>query len=144
MFDAANSVTILVPVMVVIALTFVGFIKMAASRGAAVKGGHDPNYYKAHLGTPEPEATVAAVRHYGNLFELPTAFYAVCLMAYVLGAVSGWTLGFAWAYVAGRVVQSLVHMTYNNPSHRGGAFMISVIAMLALAINVGLAVFARI
>src|SRR5690606_30194593 len=105
-----NQVAIFVPMLVVVALTFVGFVKMAAARGAAVKGGHDPAYYRAHLGTPEPEATVAAVRHYGNLFELPTLFYAACLTAFVLGAVTTWVLVFAWGYVAARVVQSAVHM----------------------------------
>ena len=143
MFNAANTVTILVPMLVIVALTFIAFVKMAVARGAAVKAGHDPNYYKAHLGTPEPEGTVAAVRHYGNLLELPTIFYAGCLTAYVLGAVSQWTLIFAWAFVAARVVQSLVHLTSNNTSHRGGAFVLGMVAMLALWINIGMAVCAR-
>ena len=83
------------------------------------------------------------MRHYGNLLELPTIFYAACLTAYVLGAVSQWTLIFAWAFVAMRLVQSLVHMTSNNTSHRGGAFVLGVLALAALWINVGMAVFAR-
>ena len=143
MFNAANTVSILVPMLAVVALTLIAFVNMAAKRGAAVKGGHDPNYYKANLGTPEPEATVAAVRHYGNLFELPTIFYAGCLTAYVLGSVSQWTLIFAWAFVVMRLVQSLVHMTSNNTNHRGGAFVLSMLAMVALWVNVGIAVFAR-
>ncbi len=143
MFNAANPVSILLPMLVIALLTFIGFIRMAAARGAAVKGGHDPAYYKAHLGTPEPEATVAAVRHYGNLFELPTLFYAACLTAFVLPAVSTWTLAFAWAYVAARLVQSAIHMSYNNPTHRGGAFVFGVLCMLALWINLALAICAR-
>lgn len=142
--EAINQVHIFLPMLVVVALTFVAFVKMAAARGAAVKGGHDPAYYRAHLGTPEPEATVAQVRHYGNLFELPTLFYAACLTAFVLNAVTGWTLAFAWAFVAGRTVQSAVHMTYNNPGHRGLGFILGVVAMLALWINLALAIFARI
>ena len=140
MFNAANPASILVPMLAIVLLTFVGFIRMAAARGAAVKGGHDPAYYKAHLGTPEPEATVAAVRHYGNLFEMPTLFYAACLTAFVLPAVSHWTLIFAWAYVAARIVQSAIHMSYNNPTQRGGAFIIGVLCMLALWVNLGLAI----
>lgn len=135
-----NQITIFLPMLVVVALTFVAFLKMGAARGAAVKGGHDPNYYKAHLGTPEPEATVAAVRHYGNLFELPTLFYAACLTAFVLGAVGTWTLVFAWGYVVARLVQSAVHMTYNNPGHRGGAFVLGVLFLLALWVTLGLAI----
>lgn len=138
-----NPAAIFVPMLVVVALTFVAFLKMGAARGAAVKGGQDPAYYRAHLGTPEPEATVAAVRHYGNLLELPTLFYAGCLSLFALGAVSSGALGCAWAYVIARVLQSAVHMTYNNPAHRGLAFVLGVVCLLALWVIVGLAVFAR-
>ena len=43
----------------------------------------------------------------------------------------------------GYMVQSLVHMTSNNTSHRGGAFVVSMLALLALWINVGMAICAR-
>ncbi len=143
MFDHTNPVTILVPMLVVVALTFVAFVRMATARGAAVKAGQDPSFYRAHLGTPEPEGATAAVRHWDNLFELPTLFYAACITAFVLGAVSGWTLAFAWGWVIARLLQSVVHMTYNNPSHRGGGFILGVLFVTALWINVGLAIFAR-
>lgn len=138
-----NQVAIFLPVLAVVALTFVAFLKMATARTAAVKAGHDPAYYRAHLGAPEPEGTVAAVRHWGNLFELPTLFYAGCLTAFVLGAVSVWTLVFAWLFVAARAVQSLIHVTYNNPAHRGGAFMLGVVCVFALWVVVGIAICAR-
>lgn len=143
MTDLHAPATIFLPMLVIVALTFVAFVKMAIERTAAVKGGQDPAYYKAHLGDPEPEKTRAAVRHWDNLFELPTLFYAACLTGFVLGAVSGWTLLFAWAFAIGRLVQSLVHMTHNNPGQRGGAFVLSVLAMLALWINLGLTIAAR-
>jgi hypothetical protein len=142
--NQVNAVSIFLPALVVVALTFVAFVRMGMARAAAVKAGQDPAYYRAHLGTPEPEATVAAVRHYGNLLELPVLFYAACLTAYVLGAVSWWTLAFAWAYTAARVVQSAIHMTYNNPAHRGLGFVLGVLSLLALWVNVALAVFTRI
>jgi hypothetical protein len=142
--QATNQASIFLPMLLIVALTFVAFIKMAISRAAAVKAGHDTGYYKAHLGTPEPEDTVAAVRHYGNMFELPTLFYAACLTAFVLSAVTGWTLIFAWGAAVGRVIQSAVHMTYNNPAHRGGGFAVSLLFVLALWINIALAIFARV
>lgn len=143
MFDHTNPVSILVPMLVVVALTFIAFVKMGAARGAAVKGGQDPNFYRAHLGSPEPEATTAAVRHWDNLFELPTLFYAGCITAFALNAVSLWTLVFAWGWVVARILQSAVHLTYNNPSHRGGGFVLGVLFMAALWINLGMSVFAR-
>jgi len=139
-----NQTVIFLPMLVVVALTFVAFVRMAAARGTAVKGGHDPNYYRAHLGTPEPEAAVAAARHYGNLFELPVLFYAACLTAFVLGAVGFWTLVFAWGYVAGRLLQSAVHMTYNNPAHRGLGFVLGVLFAIALWVDLAVAILSRV
>lgn len=139
MFNAANQATIFLPMLVVVALTFVAFLKMAAARGAVAKQ-MDPSFYRAHLGGHEPEAAVVAVRHYHNLLELPTLFYAACLTAFALAAVSGWVLLWAWGYVAARVLQSAIHLTYNNPVHRGGAFVLGVLFMLALWVTVGMAI----
>lgn len=136
-----NQLSIFVPMLVVVALTFVAFIRMAAARGAAAKT-VEPGFYRAHLGGQEPESAVVAVRHYGNLFELPTLFYAACVTAFVLGAVSTWALVFAWGYVAARLLQSTVHLTYNNPAHRGGAFVLGVVFVLALWVNIALKIVA--
>ncbi|MCK9540656.1 MAG: MAPEG family protein [Novosphingobium sp.] len=143
MFNAANPVVIFLPMLVVVALTFVALFRMGAARSAAMKGGMTIEYYRAHIGGQEPESAVVGVRHYHNLFEMPVPFYAACLTAFVLGAITIWTLVFAWAYVVGRLVQSAVHLSYNNPMHRGMGFMFGVVSQLALWINVALAVFAR-
>lgn len=140
--EAINQVSIFLPVLVVAALTYVAFVRMAAARGAAAKT-MDPSFYKAQLGGHEPEAAVVAVRHYHNLLELPTTFYAACLTAFVLAAVGQWTLVFAWGYAAARVLQSAIHLSYNNPAHRGLAFVLGVVFSLALWVNVAIAVFAR-
>jgi hypothetical protein len=142
MFDAANPVTILLPTLVVAALTFFAFIRMAAARGAAAKT-MDPNFYRAQQGGAEPEAAVVAVRHYGNLLELPTLFYPACIALFALNAVSGWALVWAWGYVAARLVQSAVHLSYNNPAHRGLSFVLGLLFVLALWVTLALAVFAR-
>lgn len=144
--DAAyttNQAAIFLPVLVVAALTFLAFIRMAVARGAAVKS-VPPDFYRAHQGGAEPEPAVVAVRHYGNLLELPVLLYAACITAFVLGAVSQWALVFAWGYAAARVLQSAIHLTYNNPAHRGGAFVLGVAFLLALWINLALAIIARI
>lgn len=143
MFDASNQATIFLPLLVVVALTFAAFIRMAAARGK-IAGQMDPSFYKAQLGGHEPEAATVAVRHYHNLLELPTVVYAGILTAYVLSAVGAWTLVFAWGYAAARLLQSAIHLSYNNPAHRGGAFVLGVLFALALWVNVGMAVLARI
>jgi hypothetical protein len=142
MFDHTNPATILVPMLVVVLLTFVAFVRMAAARGAVAKQ-MSPDFYRAQLGGHEPEPAVVAVRHYHNLLELPTLFYPACLAAFALDAVGTWTLVFAWGYVVARALQSAIHLSYNNPGHRGGAFVLGVVFVLALWINVALSVFAR-
>ncbi|GAB7555280.1 MAPEG family protein [Novosphingobium sp. 11B] len=137
-----NPTLIFLPMLVVVALTFVAFVRMAVARTGIIKS-MDPDYYRAHIGPPEPESARAAVRHYDNLFELPTLFYAACLTAFVVAVVGRWTLIFAWGYVGARVVQSLIHMTYNNPAHRGGAFVLGMLFTLALWINLAVSIFAR-
>lgn len=138
-----NQVLIFLPVLVVVALTFVGFIKLATARAGAVKS-VDPDYYRAHLGQPEPEGARAAARHWDNLFELPTLYYAGCLTAFMLGAVSNWTLAFAWGFAIARVVQSGIHMTFNNPAPRGLAFVLGVLFTLALWVNLALTIIAAV
>ncbi len=130
--DASQSLKIFYPVLLVVAVTLVGFIKMAIERANAVKAGQNPEFYKVYLGDPEPEKTRAAVRHWDNLFELPTVFYVGCLSAYVLGAVTGTVLISAWIFAIGRVVQSFVHLTYNNPNQRAGAFTLSFLGVMVM------------
>ena len=143
MFEAANPVTILLPMFAIAALTLFAFIRMAAARGAAAKS-MDMNFYRAYQGGTEPEPAIVAVRHYGNLMELPTLFYPACIALFALGAVSGWALLWAWGYVAARLLQSAIHLSYNNPGHRGGAFVLGVVFLVALWVTLALAVFVRV
>ena len=136
--------SIFLPVLVVITLTIIAFFKVAAARlRVAREQERDPAYYRAYLGTPEPEYAIVAVRHYGNLFEAPVLFYAGCISAFVLAAVTPWTLAWAWGYAVARLAQSAVHLTYNNPAHRGVFFSIGWLFLIALWVVVGLAVFSR-
>ena len=144
MNEATNQASIFLPMLAVVALTFVAFVNMAIKRTTAAKAGHDPSFYKAHQGTPEPESAAVAVRHYGNLMELPTLFYPACITAFVLGTVTGWMLIFAWSYVAARVLQSAVHMTGNNTMLRGLLFVIGMAFMIGLWLDIALVVLARI
>lgn len=140
-----NPVGIFLPILAVVFLTLVAFVRMAVARARAAKdGGQDADYYRAFQGTPEPDYAIVAVRHYGNLFELPVLFYMGCLCAYVLGAVSGWALIWAWGYVVARYFQSAVHLTYNNPAHRGIAFVLGCFFVIALWVVVAIAVLGRV
>lgn len=143
MFNTDNPAAMLVPMLVVVALSFFAFLRLGAARSAAMKGGVSVEYYRAHIGSGEPESVVVTARHYNNMFELPVLFHAACITAFALAHVSVWSLALAWGYVAGRLIQSAVHLTYNNPMHRGTGFVIGVLCLLGLWINLALVIFAR-
>jgi hypothetical protein len=71
-------------------------------------------------------------RDYMNLLEAPMLFYVVVILLFVTSGVSGTAIVLAWAYVALRVVHSLIHLTYNRVQHRLLAFGLSTIVLGAL------------
>ena len=71
-------------------------------------------------------------RNYMNLLELPVLFYAVCLALVATKRVDQLYLWLAWAFVAARLVHSLVHIGYNNVLHRLVAFGLGVMIVQAM------------
>ena len=67
-----------------------------------------------------------------NLLELPVLFYVVCLMFYVSNRVDVVVIEVCWTYVAFRVAQTLVHLTYNNVLHRLTMFAVSNFVLISL------------
>ena len=67
--------------------------------------------------------------------EQPTLFYAVVMVLALAGEGSGLNAGFAWAYVATRVVHSVWQATVNIVPVRVVLFTFSTLCLLVLAIN---------
>jgi hypothetical protein len=76
-------------------------------------------------------------RNYMNLLELPTLFYVVGIVLYVTGGASTLAIAIAWAFVALRVVHSLIHLSYNRVLHRLTAFSAANAALVALWVIAG-------
>lgn len=75
--------------------------------------------------TPAPVRWVAD--NYNHLLEQPTQFYAVALALAIIKAGQDETaeVKLAWAYVALRVVHSLIQATSNNITRRFTVFAVS-------------------
>lgn len=67
-----------------------------------------------------------------NLLELPVLFYVICLMFFVTNRVDALVLEVCWTYVAFRIAQTLVHITYNKVIHRLTMFAISNFVLISL------------
>jgi hypothetical protein len=79
--------------------------------------------------------------NYNHLMEQPTLFYATALSLAVLGDQSTGSLSLAWAYVALRVVHTLVQTTTNHIPTRFAVFAVSSLALFALTIRAAILVF---
>ena len=98
----------------------------------------NPEFYKLYRDGQEPEDVAVYTRHLTNLFEQPILFYAVIVMSYATGLASGAMVWVAWAYVAARVVHSVVHLFGNNVLIRVRVFALSWVALTALWVMLGL------
>ena len=110
----------------VLAILFRG--RMRALRAGKVA----PSYFKIYQGAVEPETTAQAARHFSNLFEAPTLFYAACLAATVTHSVSVLIVALAWLYVAARLAHALIHLGRNKLRPRVAAYFLSWVALLLL------------
>ncbi|MEQ1617827.1 MAG: MAPEG family protein [Terricaulis sp.] len=82
--------------------------------------------------------------NYAHLMEQPTVFYAVCFALQFLAmeadaAVHPINIGLAWAYVALRVVHSLVQATVNVIMVRFLIFAVSSLVLGALIVHAAMA-----
>ncbi len=73
--------------------------------------------------------------NYNHLMEQPTLFYATIAVLAILGAATTVNIYLAWAYVALRIVHSLVQATYNRIMHRFPLFAVSTVVLVVLALN---------
>lgn len=136
MKDAA----ILYPVFALAAWTFLVLMRLAVTRhGSELR----PSDFVVGESERVPTAARLANRNYQNLLELPVLFYVVCLLLYVGNGPSRTAVLLAWAYVALRVLHSLVHLSYNNVMHRFAFFALSNACLVALwiaaAMSLGIA-----
>jgi len=126
------------PMLAMVLLTFGVAVILFRARVRSVREGHTAvSYFRTFAGSPpELEFLAKPTRHFANLFEVPTLFYAGCLAAMVVGATGAPALVFAWGYVATRLVHAWVHLRANRVRHRFRIYLISWVFLLALWIYV--------
>lgn len=128
-----NTLLILWPMGALAALTFVMLTGILITRIAAAKAGQvTPRDFAFGESERVPKQSRLISRNYLSLFELPVLFYVLCLMLFVTKTVSDGQLILAWAYVALRVLHSLIHVTINHILFRLLAFAGSVTVLLTM------------
>jgi len=77
--------------------------------------------------------------NYQHLVEQPTLFYAIVLTLAVMGFDHPINVWLAWAYVALRVIHSIVQIGFNDLRWRFPLFALSTVVLLALTVHAALA-----
>ena len=135
---------ILGPVIALVLWSFVMWAWLYATRIPAIiknKIALKSDSTKSEMNAQLPASVRWKADNYYHLMEQPTLFYAVALMLAVIGAGDEISIGLAWAYVALRVVHSLVQALANIVMLRFAIFMVGSLVLLALAVRAAMAVF---
>jgi hypothetical protein len=137
---------ILQPVVALLAWTMVMWVWMYATRiPAMLAAGIDAKGMVgstgASLRAQLPDTVSWKADNYNHLHEAPTLFYAVAIVLAIIGQGDGFNTTLAWAYVGLRVLHSIVQATFNKVAVRFALFALSSLALMALILHAGIAVF---
>ena len=99
---------------------------------------HDP---AVTLDSVLPPQVQWKAHNYNHLHEAPTVFYAMALLLALIGQGDGVNAKIAWAYVALRIIHSLIHATINKVVLRFTVFNLSSLCLIALIVQAARAVF---
>jgi hypothetical protein len=76
--------------------------------------------------------------NYNHLFEVPTVFYAIALLAIATGLADPFLAQCAWIFVALRIAHTLVQTTINRVVVRFPLFFLSWIVLVAMVARLSL------
>ena len=136
MYTIDNALAL--PVLATLILTLLVWIYLFVQRISYSTGhGIDIEEFKTPGDTaaliPGPEST--ASNNFKNLLEMPLVFYTICFYLTIFGQVDDIHVTCAWAFVAFRVLHSLIHCTFNRVALRFGTYMVASIAAWTMVVR---------
>ncbi|MGP1281333.1 MAG: MAPEG family protein [Parasphingopyxis sp.] len=132
---------ILAPAAVLVVWTLIMMIwvmvtRLPAMKKAGIDMGARPGGRGQDLQGVVPDSVNWKAHNYNHLMEQPTIFYATVFIVALTGTGDVWlNVWLAWAYVGLRIVHSIVQATWNHVPARFAVFMLSSLALLALALH---------
>lgn len=135
---------IFAPFIGMLLLTFVVWVVLYVRRiGFSVRN----NIAAQQLTTPDkvvqliPEEVNRPANNFNNLCELPVVFYALCLYLFVSGSVDPIYVTAAWAFLAFRVIHSVIHCTANIVMLRFLAYMAAALVLWFMVLRAAVGAF---
>jgi len=127
-----NQSLIIQPILAMIFLTIGVWIFMYSRRMPYIIANKIDS---ASVNTPEllnarlPKELSYSSNNLKNLFEVPVIFYVLCLLMLITQKADTVFLYAAWAYVALRVVHSVIQCTSNIVERRFAVYLLSCLAL---------------
>ena len=126
-------ISIFLPVIALVALTFGIGLWLGKLRFSAVKRGDlNPRYYELNRGGKLPDYLAKVSNNYDNLLTLPILYYVLSIMLFITAKVEVAQLVLAWSFVGSRYMHSYFHTTQNKVKHRTRAFMLGVAILISM------------
>jgi hypothetical protein len=123
---------VLLPVFVLIGLTFALLLWMAGARRGALVGGQT-KIRDIVLGQPNwPIRATQIGNCFKNQFELPVLFYILIAIALPLRHADLIIVLLSWVFVVTRFVHAGIFVTSNDLNHRSLAWFAGVLVLLAM------------
>ena len=129
---------LLYPLLIQVGLTFLVWLRMYQVRLGEIGRKHiDPNDLATRKDSSRLLQDTAAADNFSNQFEMPVLFYVGILLALNLMLQDRVLVYFAWVFVATRVVHAMIHLSYNDVTHRFVVYVLGSIAVMGIWTRLG-------
>jgi hypothetical protein len=123
---------VLLPVFVLVGLTFALLFWMAVARGSSLKAG-EAKIKDIALGQPNWPVRIAQIGNcFSNQFELPLLFYILIALALPLRHADLVIVLLSWLFVIARFAHAGIFVTSNNVQQRSLAWFAGVIVLFVM------------
>jgi hypothetical protein len=123
---------VLLPVFVLVGLTFALLLGMATMRTRALTGG-EARMKDVALGEPNWPTRAAQIGNcFSNQFEMPLLFYILIALALPLRHADLVIVLLSWVFVVTRFVHAGIFVTTNDLRQRGPAWFAGVLVLFAM------------
>jgi len=123
---------VLLPVFVLVGLTFGLLLWMAGARRQALVGG-ETRVRDVALGQPNwPTRATQVGNSFKNQFELPLLFYILIALALPLRHADLFIVLMSWVFVITRFAHAGIFVTSNDMKHRSLAWFAGVLVLFAM------------
>ena len=110
----------------------IGLLAVAVRINSVRNGSVRPRFYQLMQGQDVPDMVTRSTRCFNNQFEVPILFYIVSTLHVTMDTASILAITLAWCFVLMRILQTVIHLTYNNIIHRMLCFWAGFLVVLAM------------